>query len=171
MAKRKLSKRLEKQAAAYQKLNLRKLDVSEWDDEVHRCIVANQVLQISDSQNALINDASIKAAFDAFALNTANPRHWKTLLHIFASEHFRTAPTTSKIGAPVKWTMPRLARLTNHVEQLEDYCSKMGHTWPGDTFAAEMIHDGFAGWYQGKNRVSVKQLARRIAEIRKKRAI
>jgi hypothetical protein len=101
MAKRKLSKRLERQAAAYQKLNLRKLDASEWDDELHRCIVANQVLQISGSQNALVNDASFKAAFDAFALNPANPRHWKMLLHIFASEHFRTAPTKRKRGAGV----------------------------------------------------------------------
>jgi hypothetical protein len=168
MAKRKLSKRLERQAAAYQKLNLRKLDASEWDDELHRCIVANQVLQISGSQNALVNDASVKAAFDAFALNPANPRHWKMLLHIFASEHFRTAPTKRKRGAGVKWTKQRQEMLARHHRQLEQWRTRNGKKWRSNFHAANVIRDLFPDQYSN---ISVGEMGRHIAEIRKKRAI
>ena len=97
MPKRKLSKRLEKKAALYKLINHKKYDEpSEWTDRAHRAVVAEEELQAPAKKrtNALASDfdGPVLAAFDAFTLSPANPRHWRILLNIFAAEHFRPPP-------------------------------------------------------------------------------
>jgi hypothetical protein len=129
MAKRNLSKELAVRAAGFKKLNLKKLDGAEWENQSHRRVVANHVLQIHERVNALLpDDGPIQKAFDAFALNPANPRHWRTLLEVFADLHFGRQLKTA--GRKPKWTTARKSKLAEHFVGTIEGMQRQGKTLP-----------------------------------------
>ena len=166
MPRRKLSKRLERRATFYKRLNLKEYDVSAWlEDRAGRAIVADKALDISEGAD----DASIIAAFDAFVLNPANPWHWRELLKIFAEEHFRPSPPAkNKQGRPPTRNEEHLRMLEHHFKQWDEWRRRAGKKWPGSESAAHLIRAAFPHRYA---KFSVDETARYIARLRKSLAI